>query len=104
MTVLDGVLGSEIGDLILCFHKVDGDLTFLHYFPYKELPQCDVLRARAVCALAGDVKCRCVVDVQRHAAEPFLEAQLQKNVAAEDCLLHGESRRHQFCLHCRLWS
>ena len=28
--VLIGVLGSEIGNLVLCFHKVDGDLTLLH--------------------------------------------------------------------------
>ena len=29
-TVLVGVLGSEIGDLILCIYKVDGDLSLLH--------------------------------------------------------------------------
>ena len=28
--VLVGVLGSDIGDFVLCFHKVDGDLTILH--------------------------------------------------------------------------
>ena len=53
MKVLVGVLGSEIGDLVLCFHKVDGDLTLLHYFLHKEVPQRDMLRARAVCAVAG---------------------------------------------------
>ena len=57
MTVLVGVLGSEIGDLVLRFHKVGGDLTLLHLFMHKEVPQRYVLRARAVCAIAGDVKC-----------------------------------------------
>ena len=72
--MLVGVLGSENGDLLWCFHKVDVDFAFVHLFPHKEVPQRDVLRARAVCAVAGDVKCRCVVDVKRHAAEPFFEA------------------------------
>ena len=30
VAVLVGVLGSEIVDLVWCFHKVDGDLTLLH--------------------------------------------------------------------------
>ena len=30
VTVLVGVLGPEIVDLVSCFHKVDGDLTLLH--------------------------------------------------------------------------
>ena len=30
VTVLVGVLSSEIGDLVLCLHDVDGDLTLLH--------------------------------------------------------------------------
>ena len=30
VTVLVGVFGSEIGDLVLCFHEVDGDLALLH--------------------------------------------------------------------------
>ena len=63
-----------------------------------------MLRARSVCAVAGDVKYRCVVDVKRHAAEPFLEAYPQHNLAAEDCFLHGGRHRHQFRLHCRLRS
>ena len=28
--VLVGVLGSKIGDFVLSFHKVDGDLTLVH--------------------------------------------------------------------------
>ena len=55
--MLLGVLGSEIGDLVLCFKKVDGDLTLLHLFLHKEVPQRDVLRARAVSPVSGDVKC-----------------------------------------------
>ena len=74
VTVLVGVLGSEIDDLVLCFYKVDGDLTLLHSFLHEEVSQYDVLRVRAVCAVAGDVKYQCVVDVKRHAAEPLLEA------------------------------
>ena len=73
MTVLVGVLGFKIGDLIVCFHKVDGDLIFLHQFLHKDVPQRDVLRAKAAYAVAGDVKCRCVVNVKRHAAELFLD-------------------------------
>ena len=30
VSVLAGVLGCEIGDLVLCFHKANGDLTLLH--------------------------------------------------------------------------
>ena len=63
VTMLVGVLGYEIGDLVLCFHKVDGDLTLLHYFLYKEVPWRNVLRARAVCAVAGDVTCQCVLSM-----------------------------------------
>ena len=63
MAVFVGVLVSDIGYLVLGFHKADGDLTFIHYFLYKGVPQRDVLRTRVVCAVACDVKCRCVVDV-----------------------------------------
>ena len=28
--VFVGVISSKIGNLVLCFHKVDGDLTLLH--------------------------------------------------------------------------
>ena len=74
MAVLVGVLGSETSGLVLCFHKVDGDLTLVHQLLHKEVPQHDVLCARAVCTVAGDVECRCVIDVKRHAAESFLDA------------------------------
>ena len=74
VTGLVGVLGFEVGDLVLCSYKVDGGLTLLHLFLHKKVPQRDVLRARAACAVTGDVKCRCVVDVKWHAAKPLLEA------------------------------
>ena len=32
MSVLAGVLGCEIGDLALCFHKLDGDLVVVAVF------------------------------------------------------------------------
>ena len=74
MTVLVGVLGPKIADLVLCFHKVDGDFNLLHSFLNKEVPQRNVLQTRAVFAVADDVKCQCVLDVKWHAAKPFLEA------------------------------
>ena len=73
------VLGLPFGQLSLALDDVvvDADLVLLHQFLHESMPQRDVLCARTVGAVAGDVQRRRVVGVRWHAAEALIEAQLQ---------------------------
>ena len=82
VTVLAKVLGGKVCLLILALDVVDADLALLLQFLYQKLiPQRDMLCARTVGTVAGDVQRRRVIDIQRHAAEVFIKAQLQQNTA-----------------------
>ena len=84
----------------LAFNDVVGADLALHQFLYGNIiPQRDMLYARNVGTVAGDVQRR-VIDKQGHAAEALVEAQLQHHVEEEyRPLLHCQSRRHELCLH-----
>ena len=56
MTVLAKVLGAQAYQLILVLDVVDDDLDLLHQLLYEKVPQRDVLCARSVGAVAGDVQ------------------------------------------------
>ena len=86
MTVLAKVLGAQVCKLIFCLDVVDADLTLLHQLLHEKVPQRDMICARTVCAVAGDVQHRHVVDVQRHAAKlsskPSSNITLEQNTAS----------------------
>ena len=46
--VLVEVFGSDVGEVVLRWHVVDGDLPLRHQFSNEEEPQRDVLGPRAV--------------------------------------------------------
>ena len=100
VTVLAMVLGSQVCQLVLALGVVDADLA-LHQFLHKKIiPQRDMLYARTVGTVAGDVQRRRVLDIRRHAAEALSEAQLQHHVGAEyRLLLHCQSHCHELFLH-----
>ena len=98
MAVLAKVLNTQVRQLILGLGVVNADLAFLLQLLLEKLPQHDVLFARAVGAVDGDVQRRRVVDVQRHAAEALVQAQLQCNAGAEHHLFHCQSCRRELCL------
>ena len=74
LTVLAKVLGAQIRQLIHGLDAVNADFVLLHQLLYEKVPQCDVLCARTVSVVAGDVQRRRVVNVQLHAAEALVEA------------------------------
>ena len=76
VTMLAKVLGYNVRQLILRLDIVDANLVILHQLLHKEISQRDVLCARTVDAVAGDMQCRRAADVQRHAAEALAKAQL----------------------------
>ena len=76
VAVLAMMLGAQICQLILALDVADADLALLHQYLYEKIPQRDVLCARTVGTVAGDVQRRRVIDIQRHAAEALVEAQL----------------------------
>ena len=100
VTVLAEVLGAQVRQLILALDDlVDADLALNQFLHEKIMPQRDMLCARNVGTGFGDVQRRRVIDVQRHAAEALIEAQLQHYVGAERRLLHYHSCRHELFLH-----
>ena len=56
MTVLAKVLRAQVRQLILALDVVDVDLALLRQFLHKKIPQRDVLCARTVGTVAGDVQ------------------------------------------------
>ena len=85
MMALTKVIGAQVRQRILDLDVVDADLALLHH---EKVSQCNVLCARTVGVVAGDVERRLVVNVHRHAAKALIEAQLQHHVGAENHLLH----------------
>ena len=75
MTVLTKVLSAQVCQLFLALDVVDADLALLQQFLHEKIRQRDVLCARTVGTVAGDVQHRRVVDTQQYAAEAFIEAQ-----------------------------
>ena len=76
MTVLAMVLGAQVFQLILALDVADAGLALLHQFLHEKISQPDVLCARTVGTVADDMQRRRIIDIQRHAAEALLEAQL----------------------------
>ena len=58
VAVLPMVFGAQVCELILALDVVDADLALLHQFLHEKIPQRDVLCARTVSAVAGDVQRR----------------------------------------------
>ena len=100
VTMLAMMLGAQVCQLILAADVVDADLALHQFLHEKIIPQHDMLCARNVGTVAGDVQRRRVIDMQRHAAEGLTEAQLRHHVRAEyRFLLLYQSRPHELCLH-----
>ena len=91
VTVLAKGLGVQVFQLILALEIVDPNVALLHQLLHETIPRRDVLCARTVSAVAGDVQRRRLVDIQCHAAQSLIEAQLQHHVGAEHHLLHYQS-------------
>ena len=84
VTVLAMVLDAqEVRQLTLVLDVVDADLALHQFLHEKIIPQRDMLCARNVGMVAGDLQHRRVIDMQRHAAEALTEAQLRHRVGAE---------------------
>ena len=83
VTALAMVLGAqEVRQLTLALDVVDADLA-LHQLLHETLiPQRDMLCAKNIGMVAGDVQRQRVIDMQRHAAKAFTEAQLRHHVGA----------------------
>ena len=77
------VLGAQVCQLILALDVVDADLALLHQFLHEKIPQRDVLCARTVGTVVGDVQRRRFIDMQRHAAKALTEAQPRHRVGGE---------------------
>ena len=77
VTVLAMVLGAQVRQLTLILDVVDADLSLHQFLHEKVTPQRDMLCARNVGTVVGDVQRRRVIDIQRHAAEVLTEAQPQ---------------------------
>ena len=100
VTVLAMVLGVQVCQLILALDVVDAVFALHQFLHEKIIPQRDMLCARNVGTVAGDVRRRRVIDKQRHAAGAFVEAQLQHHVGEEyRLLLYCQSHCHDLCLH-----
>ena len=91
MAVLAKGLGAQVHQLVLGLDVVDADLALLYQFLHGKIPQCNVLCARTLGAVAGDA--------QRHAAEALMKVQLQHHVGAEHRLFRCQSFRYELCLH-----
>ena len=102
VTVLAKVLGAQIWQLILALDVVDAGFALRHQLLHEKISQCDMLCATSVGTVANDVQHRCVVNIQRHAAEALTEAQLQYHIGAERRLLHFQSCLHELRLYCEL--
>ena len=101
MAVLAKVCGAQVHQLILRLKvTVDAYLALFHQLLHEKVPQRDVLCARTVGAVAGDVQRRRVVAEQRHAAEDLVEVQLQHHVGTEHRLLHCQSCSSAFIVDC----
>ena len=61
---------------------MDADLALLHQFLHKKIPQRDVLCARTVGAVAGDVQRRRVVDIPKLSSKPISNITLEQNTAS----------------------
>ena len=89
--VLAKVLDAQVRHLILALDVVDADLALLHRLLYEKISQRDVLCARTIGTIVGDVQRRRVIDIKRYAAEAIIETQLQYHVGAKHCTLHCQS-------------
>ena len=90
VTVLAMVLGAQVRQLTLALDVVDADLALDQFLHEKITPQRDMLCARNVGMVAGDVQRRRVIDMQRHAAKALTEAQPRRRAGAE----------YRLTLHC----
>ena len=72
MTVLAKVFGAQVRQLILGLDVVGANLALLYQLLHGKAPQRDVLCARTIGVVAGDVQRRYVVHVQQHAAEALV--------------------------------
>ena len=87
MVALPKVIGAQVRQRILDLDVVDADIALLHH---EKVSKCDVLCARTVGVVTGDVERRLVGDVHRHATKALIEAQLQHHVGAENHFLHAD--------------
>ena len=101
VTVVAMVLGAqEVRQLTLALDVVDADLALHQFLHEKIIPQRDMLCARNVGTVVGDVQRRRVIDMQRHAADALTETKSRHRAGAEyRLILHCQSRRHELCLH-----
>ena len=99
LMVLAKVLGAQVCQLILGLDVEDADLALLHQLLHEKIPQRDTFCARTTGAVASHVQRRRAVEVQRHAAEALVKAQLQHHVGAEQRLQYCQSYRSELCLH-----
>ena len=70
------MLGAQTCQLIFAVDIMDADLALHQLLHEKIIPQRDMLCARNVDMVTGDVQCRRVINMQPHAAETLTEAQL----------------------------
>ena len=70
------MLDAQARQMILGLDVVDAGFAFLHQPFHKRVPQRNMLNTKTVGAVAGDAQRRRVVNVQWHAAETLVEAQL----------------------------
>ena len=86
--MLGKVFSAQVCQLILGFDVVSADLALPYQLLYEKVPQRDVLCARTVDAVVGDMSGRRIVGVHWHAAEALVEVQLGHHVGAEHHLFH----------------
>ena len=78
VTVLAKILRAQGYQLILVLDVVDADLALLHQFLHEKNTSARCTCARTIGGpVVGDMQRRRDVDIQRHAAEALVEAQLQ---------------------------
>ena len=80
VTVLAQVFCAQVPQLTFALDVVDGDLALYHQFLNQKILQRDMLCARNAGTVTGDVQRRRVIDVQWHAIEALIEAQLQHHI------------------------
>ena len=82
VTVLAKVLGAQVRQLILGLNKVDADLALLHQLLPEEVPHRNVLCARAVGAVAGDVLSMYSGALPNLSSKPSSNIVLKQNTAS----------------------
>ena len=76
VTVLAMVLDDqEVRQVTFALDAVDADLALHQLLHEKIIPQRDMLCARNVGTVVGDVQCRRVFDIQQHVAKALTKAQ-----------------------------